>query len=913
MSIPILATKLYVPPPPPAVVPRPRLLERLNAGLHRKLTLIAAPAGFGKTTLVSAWVAGCRRPVAWLSLDEGDSDPIRFLAYLVMALRTIAPQIGAGVLGGLQSPQPPPTESLLTALLNEITTLPDPFLLVLDDYHVTEAPAVDAALTFLLEHLSAQMHLVIATREDPQLPLARLRARGQMTELRATDLRFTAGEAATFLNQVMGLDLAAADVTALETRTEGWIAGLQLAALSMRGRADIPGFIRAFTGDNRYIVDYLVEEVLRRQPAPVRNFLLQTAILDRLSGPLCEAVTGQGEGQARLAALERGNFFVVPLDDQRHWYRYHHLFAEVLAAHLRAEQPDQVATLHRRAGAWFEQQGAVAEAIRHALAAADFAHAADLVERAIPTLRSNRQEAALLGWLKALPDELVQNRPVLSALYGGALLASGELDGVEARLRDAERWLDPPADGQARLDASAAAMVIVDAAAFRRLPALIAIYRAGRAQVLGDVAATLQYARRALDLVPEDDQLERGGAVALLGLAYWASGDLEAAHRAYTEGMAKVQQAGHLSDAISGTIARADIRLAQGHLREARKIYEHALQLAMAQGEPLLRGTADLYVGLSEFHRERDDLQAATQHLLHSQELGEHTGFPQNRSRWRVAMARIREAHGDLAGALALLQEAERLYVRDFFPNVRPVAAWTTRVWVAQGRLEEALGWARERGLSVEDDLSYLREFEHLTLARVLLARYKIDGAERAIGEALGLLERLLQAAEAGGRIGSVIEILLLQALARQTQGDIPAALLPLERALTLAEPEGYVRLFVDEGVAMVQLLQAATQHGIRPAYTGQLLAALAAVPQPSAGRSSLPPAPAPPPLIEPLSQRELEVLRLLQTELSGPEIAQALVIGLSTVRTHTKGIYSKLNVTNRQAAVQRAAELGLI
>src|SRR5690349_6324849 len=391
MAMPVLATKLYTPPPPPRAVRRPRLLERMNAGLQRKLTLIAAPAGFGKTTVVSAWVADCARPVAWLSLDEGDSDPPRFLTYFVAALRTIAPHIGAGTLDALQAPQPPPIEALLTALLNEITTIPDDFVLVLDDYHVIDSQAVDQALTFLLEHLPPQLHLVLTTRADPPLPLARLRVRGQLTELRAADLRFTPAEAAEFLTQAMGLDLAAAGVAALAARAEGWIAGLQLAELSLHGHPDVAGFIRAFAGDHHYIADYLVDEVLQRQPEPMRRFLLQTSILDRLHGPLCDAVTGQEAGHARLAALERSNFFVVPLNDTRQWYRYHHLFADVLYAHLLAEQPDQVATLHGRASAWYEQHGAAAEAIRHALAAADFARVADLVERAAPAMLRSRQ------------------------------------------------------------------------------------------------------------------------------------------------------------------------------------------------------------------------------------------------------------------------------------------------------------------------------------------------------------------------------------------------------------------------------------------------------------------------------------------------------------------------------------------
>ncbi|MGH3147379.1 MAG: helix-turn-helix transcriptional regulator, partial [Rubrobacter sp.] len=391
MSTPILTTKLYVPPSQPRAVLRPRLLERLNEGLHRRLTLISAPAGFGKTTLLSGWVEGIERPAAWLSLDEGDNDPTRFLSYLVAALQTVAPNIGEGVMGALRSPQPPPTESILTVLLNEITAVGDDFVLVLDDYHVIVARAVDDALGFLLEHLPPQAHLIIATREDPNLPLARLRARGQLSELRAADLRFAPSEAAEFLNSVMDLNLSEEDIAALETRTEGWIAGLQLAALSMQGHQDVPGFIRAFAGDNRYIVDYLVEEVLQRQPERARSFLLQTSILDRLSGPLCDTVTGQEEGNARLEALERGNFFVVPLDDKRQWYRYHHLFADVLSAHLMAEQPDQAPTLHRRASEWYEHHGSAADAIRHALAAEDFERAADLIELAVPATQRSRQ------------------------------------------------------------------------------------------------------------------------------------------------------------------------------------------------------------------------------------------------------------------------------------------------------------------------------------------------------------------------------------------------------------------------------------------------------------------------------------------------------------------------------------------
>ena len=916
MVISLVATKLYIPSARTNIVLRPRLIVRLNAGLHRKLTLIAAPAGFGKTTLVTAWLASCQRPVAWLSLDEGESDPTRFLTYLVAALQTIAPTIGAGVLGVLQSSQPPPLEAILTALLNDIAAVPDAFVLVLDDYHRIDAHPVDQALAFLLDHLPPQMHLVITTREDPQLPLARLHVCDQMTALRAADLRFTPTETAAFLTEVMGLRLSAADIAALASRTEGWIAGLQLAALSMEGRDDMSQFVRAFAGDNRYIMDYLIEEVLQRQPERVRSFLLQTSILDRLDGSLCDAVTGQERGQAQLEALERGNFFVVPLDDQRHWYRYHHLFADVLATHLRAEQPEQVATLHRRASAWYAQHGSAVDAIRHALAAEDFARAADLVELAATAMSRTRQGATLLGWLRALPNEVVRARPVLSVAYAHLLLDGGEFDGVEARLRDAERWLETTADSQAQPGAPAAAMVVMDEATFRRLPGAIAVARAGQSLAQGDMADTVKYARRVLDLVSEDDHLSRGGAAGFLGLAAWTSGDLEAAHRTYAAGMASLHKAGNIADTINGAITLADIRITQGQLREAMQTYEQALQLAMAQGEPIVRGTADIYMGMSELQREQNDLHAATRCLLQSTELGEHTGFPQHRYRWYVAMARIREAQGDLDGALDLLQQAERRYVRAFSPNVRPVAALKTRVWVVQGRLEDAGGWVHDQGLSVADALNYGREFAHITLARMLLARAKRDHADRFMREAVGFLERLLHAAEAGKRMGSMIEILVLQALAFQAQGDLPAALVPLHQALTLAEPEGYVRVFVDEGAPMAVLLQAALADGILPSYLEKLLIAFPEDHTLKAGHDHpitvLPAHPVTHSLVEPLSVRERDVLRLLRTDLSGPDIARALMVSLHTVRTHTNNIYTKLGIRNRRAAVRRAEELGL-
>jgi len=910
----LLLTKLYIPPIRKAIVPRPGLIARLNEGLaaDRKLTLISAPAGFGKTTLVSEWAAGCGRPVAWLSLDEADNDLTRFLVYIVKSMQTITSTIGTDVLTALQSARPPSTESLLTALLNEIAALPDKFILVLDDYHMLDSKSVDEALTFLVEHMPPQMVLIIATREDPQLPLSRLRARGQLTELRAADLRFSPAEAADFLNQVMGLNLSTDDIARLEARTEGWIAGLQLAALSVQGHHDAASFIQSFTGSHRFILDYLVEEVLQRQSERVSSFLLQTSILDQLCGPLCDAVTGQTDCKEMLKALERDNLFVIPLDDQRQWYRYHHLFADVLLEHLMVTQPEKVPILHSRASDWYEKNGLPHDAIRHALAGKDFERAAILVELAIPETRRNRQGTTVteLGWLKALPDELIRFRPVLCVHYAYALFGGGEVGNVEPWLQDAERWLDSMAD--------TTGMVIVDNGTFKRLPGMIPMLRAARALARGDMPETAKNARRVLDLAPEDDHLMIGGAASQLGLTAWTSGDLDAAHQMIADGMEHVWLAGYISPAIGNALTLADIQIAQGLLRDAMTTYRQTLKWAEEPGALILRGAADMYVGMSVLQCEHNDLKTATQHLLTSQALGELASLPQNPYRWRAAMACIKQAQGDLDGALQLLEDAERVYDANFSPNVRPITTRKTRVWIAQGRLGEALRWVRDQGLSADDELSYLHEYDHITLARVLLALYQNDPTSHSIQEVMRLLERLLRVAQERGENGSVIEILILQAIAYHAQGDLPAALKPLQQALTLAEPEDYVRMFVDEGPPMAQLLLEAAARGIVPGYAGKLLAAFdsekvicadkqdisSAIPEGHRNGE---------PLIEQLSQRELEVLKLLRSDLSGPEIALQLSVSINTFRTHTKNIFIKLGVNDRRAAIRRAVELGLI
>ena len=903
----LLDTKLYAPRRRTGLVSRPHLTDRVQLGTQSKLTLVSAPAGFGKSTLLAEWLGAAPAEgtgTAWLSLDPGDNQPFVFWTHVVAALQTAAPAVGAAMLTLLRS-RDRSIEAVLAPLLNELNALPHDLVLVLDDYHTIDSPEIQDGMAFLLEHLPTQVHLVIASRADPALPLARLRAGGDLTEIRAVDLRFTPDEADAFLNGVMTLGLTAQDVAVLEGRTEGWIAAIQLAGLSMQGRDDVAGFIAQFAGDDRYIVDYLLEEVLQLQPEHVRTFLLETSILSRLNGSLSDAVTGRSGGKAMLEALERQNLLLVPLDDRREWYRYHHLFADVLEARLRDEQPGRVAELHSRATEWYEQEGERGEAIRHAIAGGDFGRAADLIELAMPASGRGRQEATLRRWLDALPDELIRDRPVLSNGYAGSILVRGETEGVESRLRDAERWLEVMAAGAPGESVERpTAMVVADEDAFRRLPGALAIHRAGLAHLRGDVPGTIAHARRALELIDADDDLGQGAASALLGLAYWTNGDLEAASSLYAGALGRIEKAGFRSDAIGVSLALADMRIAQGRLHDAMRTFERGLDLADDQGGLTLRGAADMHVGISEILRERDDLAGAAQHLQQAMDLGEANSLPQNPYRSRVAAAGIRQAEGDREGALRLLAEADRLYTTDYSPEVRPVGALKARVWIANGRLSEARSWARERDLSADDELDYVREFEHLALARLILAEGVRDRSDETIGAAIGLLDRLLVAAEVGGRTGSVIEILVVQALARRAANDVPGALVSLDRAVALAEPEGYVRVVAGEGPAMTALLRLAAQQRDASSYLRRLLAATVT----PAAR-----APLGQPLIEPLSERELDVLRLLESELDGPDIARQLTVSVATVRTHTRNIYAKLGVNSRRTAVRRAAELGLL
>ena len=866
--------------------------------------------------------AGPPPRVAWLSLDAEDSELRRFVTHLIAAIQTSSPRVGAEALALLDSDRALPAEAVLVSLVNDLDELAGPTVLALDDYHVIDAPDIHESVTFLLDHLPPQVTIAITTRADPPLPVARLRGRGELLELRAADLRFTAGEADAFLNHVMDLDLDPAHVAALEHRTEGWAAGLQLAALSARGRTDagdsggVAGFVDAFTGSHRFVLDYLVEEVLNSQPGDVRGFLLDTSVLQQMTGTLCDALTGRDDGRQTLESLERGNLFVVPLDDQQQWYRYHHLFADALRARLLAQHPDRVPELHRAASRWHAEHGVLADAVTHAVAGDDYDRAADLVELALSDLRKHRQDRTLREWLRALPDDVIRGRPLLVAFLAWTRLSEGDLDGAQVWLDEAERALeDVRPEAMTSIPGSLAEAARARNEELRTLPATIAAYRAAIAQARGDIDGTVAHARHTLELAGPNDHLARGAAAGFLGLAAWAAG--RPRHR-----RGHVRHGGR--EPACGRQhrgrARRDRRPGRhvAHPRqpaEARRLYERALAVAeRRQGSApfttVLSSTGDLHVGLADVLREQGDLDAAANHLQVARELGDRASFLENRYRWYTAMAGLLQARGDLDGAVRMLDDAEAEYLPGFFPDVRPIPASRARVRIAQGRLADAWDWAHEHHVTAADPPAFLAEFNQLTLARLLIGQYRADRDESGIEQARALLDRVADAAQAAGRAGSLVEARLVRALARHAAGDTDAAISDLAAALTNGVPAGYVRLFLDEGPPMHELLRAAARRP-EPAASGEYAdLVLRAAERDQAAATAAGPAPSGD---EGLSDRELEVLRLLATELTGPEIARHLFVSVNTLRTHTKHIFTKLDVNTRQAAVRRATELGLL
>jgi LuxR family maltose regulon positive regulatory protein len=898
MPTPILATRLHVPAPRPKLVFRPRLIEWLNDALRCKLTLVSAPAGFGKTTLISEWVAGCRPPVAWLSLDQGDNDPARFVAYLVAALQPILPNIGKGALIALESPQSPPVESILTTLLNELADVAGDFVLVLDDYHAIDSRPVDNALTFLLEHLPPSMHLVIATREDPQLPLGRLRAAGQLTELRITDLRFGPNEAAEFLNRVMGLGLSPEDIGALEARTEGWIAGLQLAAISLQGHQDPATFIKSFTGSHHFVMDYLVEEVLRRQSPSLQSFLLGTSILQRMCGSLCDAVLldPSGSGQETLEYLERANLFIVPLDTERRWYRYHHLFADLLRQRLQqgtspssGVESNGTAKLHTRASEWYEDNGLELEAFHHATVALDYERAERLIEGKGMPLHFRGAVAPVLNWLESLPPAVLDRLPSLWTAFASTLLVTGQTTRVEPALQSAEAVLHAAEPDEKTRD----------------LVGRIAAIRATLAASQNQVETVIAQSRRALEYLHPSNLAFRTSTTWKLGYCYRLQGDLASASQAFTEVISIGKASGNFVFTFGAIIGLGGVHEAEARLDLAEQQYRIALKYA---GTHPLRMASEAYLGLARILYEWNDLGGAALHANQSIELARQIENTDRVVAGEAVLARVKLARQDLAGASAILEKAGAVARRHNFTfQVREIAATQVLVLLHQGNVGAAAELARRNELP-------------LSQARVRLA-------EGNAATAMMLLEPLRREAEARGWEDEHIKVMVLQALAHYAGGEADKAAHLLGEAMSRAEPGGFIRLFVDEGATMARLLSKAAARRIMPGYVAKLLAVFETEPRTSlageqetaasdstsAGKSRQAAASGSQPLIEPLSQRELEVLRLIAAGLSNREISERLFVALITVKGHNQRIFGKLQVQRRTEAVARARELGLL
>ncbi len=918
MASSILVTKLFIPSTRPELVPRPRLIERLDGGLHRKLTLISAPAGFGKTTLVTEWLDNLRgdtqkgnqtvNKVAWLSLDEGDNDPTRFLTYFIAALNQIEgidATFGKGALGMLQSPQPLPIEAVLPTLINEIATIPDRILLVLDDYHLIEAQPIHDALTFLLENQPPCFHLVIATREDPHLPLSRLRARDQLTELRATDLRFTAFEAAEFLNQVMGLDLSTEDIAALETRTEGWIAGLQLAAISLQGHADTSRLIQSFTGSHRLLLDYLIEEVLYQQTESVLTFLMQTAVLDRLTGSLCDALTGQDNGQETLEMLERSNLFIVPLDNERRWYRYHHLFADLLRQRLNQTKPKKVSKLHQQASEWYEKDEFINEAIEHSFLSNDSERAANLIEGHIGNLWGRGEYTNMKRWLDRFPVDLVFTKPHLCILQAWELYTSGHHDAIERYLQAAEKLLKP-SNHLATDVIHTMPDQLLDLES-RKIQGRAAVIRTYLATSQGNLQGIENYSRQALEYLPDQDFTWRSTTTNALGDVYSFKGEISEAHKTRLEAVEISKFAGDIYLKLITHLKLAETLRQQGELQGVIDLCEQQLQYSKDVRLSQTVAVGWLLAIWGETLAELNYLDRALELTINGVELAERGKRDIDMLAWSyLYLVRVLFTKRDFAGAENIINKVENTTQEYDLPLWVSIckSTWQVRIWLTQEKLDAASQWVAESGLKADGEISSFTEIEYIALTRVLLVFGQYQKAAR-------LVQRLLEVAENGKHTVRIIEMLILQAMIFQGDSDQAQAMISLERALTLAEPRGFIRVFVDEGPPMARLLYEALTRGIAPDYTRRLLAAFP-IDEPEQAASSQTQAPNSE-LIEPLSERELEVLQLIAEGLTNQEIAARLYLSLNTVKVHTRNIYGKLGVNNRTQAGTRAKALGIL
>ena len=897
MSIPVLLTKLFVPETRPELVSRSGLIEKLNDGLFRKLTLISAPAGFGKTTVVMDWGSNLQREsppdspikIAWYSLDVGDNDPRRFLTYLIAALNQIYKKdsFGETSLSMLDSPQSPSSETVLTLLINEISAIPDKIVFVLDDYHLIESQPVHDALAYLIENLPTQLHMVITTREDPPIQLSRLRARNQLSEIRAIDLCFTAPETAEFLNRVMGLKLSSEDISALNARTEGWIAGLQLAAISIQGSEDASSFIRSFTGSNRLILDYLIEEVLLQQKKDIQTFMLQTAFLDRLTGSLCNAVTGQENGQETLEILERSNLFIIPLDHERRWYRYHHLFADLLHQRLVQSKPEQLSKLHKRASIWYSQQGFNVEAIDHALHGRDYERAIGLINA---NIESNYENVALLTlqrWLAAIPDNLTSTHPQILLLKAWYEFNTGQIEEADQSLINVTQLLetDDLLDHPTRATLSGQALAI---------QSFITSLR-------GDYVESEQFARKALDLLPITEHAWRSGVTITLGEACAAQGLMTDAQHFRIKALQLSQSAGNPIIIMIANLNLAETLYQQGQVMKVIEICQQQMQFATDHGladTPIIGWLLGLWGAALAEMNQLDKALELSQNGVELAEHGQDMFYINNSYMYRMQV---------LFSAMewALVDDIlQRLGQMDSLAHwiISQISAWQIRIWLKEDKLDVAAQWLNEANLNIEADFLYIHEADFVAMARVLLALGQLDSAA-------DLLARLQEAAEAGGRYRREIELLLLRALTEQARDNLQQAHALLEQALILGEPRNIIRTFVDEGPDLARLLYDAVKQDVMTAYVQQIIAAFPFETPQTIAKQLLPEGE----WVEPLTERELEILLLVAKGLTNPDIGNRLYLSANTVKTHLRNIYGKLGVNNRTQAVARGRGLGII
>ena len=916
----LLTTKFHVPSIRPEHIPRIRLTKQLDTMLHRKLTLISAPAGFGKSSLISEWITALKQNshqvapntlnhVALLALDESDNDLSRFLTYLIVALRQANNKykdVGSSALAMLQTPQPSPVEDILIILINEIASLSDRIILILDDYHIIQTTGIDKALTYLIEHLPIQMHLVIVTRDDPALPLARLRARGQLNEIRATDLRFNVSETTEFLNQAMKLDLSAEDIIALETRTEGWIVGLQLAALalqrtlSLQGRENVSSLIRSFSGSHRFVLDYLIEEVLGHLPEDVQTFLMQTAILNRLSWSLCDAVTAQGNSKAMLETLECANLFIIALDHDREWYRYHHLFADLLLQRLKQTRPTEIPVLNRRASEWYEEHGWVEKAIEHAMQAQDFKRAVRLIESNAEDIWGRDEHTQLRRWLDVIPEELIHTKPHLCVFDAWSLIANGQTNVATQRLQGAEETLAINTAQNAGSDRSELL------ATKEIIRGKISVTKAYLAFFQHDVSAIVQFAHEALDYLPEELIIWRSTAIVALADALALTGDFISAHRARMQAVEVCKSTG-----VTYMVMIANLKLAVtsrnlGYLQQTIDICKEQIEVAQESGMSHTATVGCLFAVWGEVLAELDDLDQALDKIQRGVVLMERSGEVLTIGWGYMCMARVYFSRGELDKVEAVIERLERLDHESDVPAwlSKQVKTWQIRVWLAQDALDRAEKWLDQNPLDADGLPDLSQERENIACARILLAKENAN-------EALKLLKQLLESAQDGGRTIRVIEIQILKSLCYQAQGDMNQAMNVLEHTLKLTKDAGFIRTFVDEGPAMGQLLYRAVEYQIVPDYVQRLLKAFPdSEPAPMISSNT---EDDDTPVFEALSERELEVLQLIAEGLTNPEIADRLFLSPHTIKVHTRNIYEKLYVHNRLQSVARARGLGIL